>query len=78
MTLEHSSVAYFQVNLAHFQWWIYFCYFCYLLDIFFKHKVEEYPTRDSFYQRKSDLGSRSEVGYAGYLLNGHRKTIKTH
>ena len=43
---------------------------------FFKHKVEEYPTRDSFCLRKSDL-SRSEVGYAGYLLNGHRKTIKT-
>ena len=25
MTLEHSSVAYFQVILAPFQWWLYFC-----------------------------------------------------
>ena len=25
MTLEHSSVSYFQVILAQFQWWLYFC-----------------------------------------------------
>ena len=44
MTLEHSSVAYFQVILAHFQWWLFF--FVKLLDIFFKHKAEEYLARD--------------------------------
>ena len=43
MTLEHSSVAYFQVILAHFQWWLYFVK---LLDIFFKHKAKEYHARD--------------------------------
>ena len=67
MTLEHSSVAYFQVILAHFQWWLYFVK---LLDsTFFKHTVKDYLARDEFYERKSDI-SRSEIGKASYLLNG--------
>ena len=59
MTLEHSSVVYFQVILAHFNGGYIFVL---LFDnIFFKHKVEEYFARYYFFKRKSDL-SQSEIG----------------
>ena len=51
MTLEHS-VAYFQVVLALFQWWLLF---------FSNIRTQEYLARDLFHKGKNDL-SRSEVG----------------